>query len=130
MPLSFALPRGSAIVLLGMARRRRPTCVVQSEGLSLSTNSTNFHEWGAASPENFVFGLIRVHSVTSWFKNVQRLNIRAGRAHSFSQRIRLFEKICSPETSSGSAVREKILAVHPPIRDRDSFSSDQRGRVE
>ena len=65
-----------------------------------------------------------------WFKNVQRLNIRAGRAHSFSQRIRLFEKICSPETSSGSAVREKILAVHPPIRDRDSFSSDQRGRVE
>ena len=46
-----------------MARRRRPTCVVQSEGLSLSTNSTNFHEWGAASPENFVFGLMRVHSV-------------------------------------------------------------------
>ena len=68
MPLSFALPRGSAIVLLGMARRRRPTCVVQSEGLSLSTNSTNFHEWGAASPENFVFGLIRVHSVNSRFK--------------------------------------------------------------
>jgi hypothetical protein len=69
------------------------------------------------------FGLIRVHSVTSWFKNVQRLNIRAARAYSFSQRIRLFEKNCSPETSSWSAVREKILAAHPTPRDWDSFNS-------
>ena len=76
------------------------------------------------------FGLIRVHSVTSWFKNVQRLNIRAGRAHSFSQQIGLFAKICSPETSSCSAVREKILAVHPTTHDRDSFNSVKRGRVE
>jgi hypothetical protein len=25
-------------------------------------NSTNFHEWGAAPPENFLVGIIRVHS--------------------------------------------------------------------
>ena len=41
-----------------MARRRRLTCVVQSEGLSFTTKSTNLHEWGAASPGNFLFGLI------------------------------------------------------------------------
>ena len=66
MLLSVALPRGNAVVLLGvgMARRRRPTCVVQSERFSLTTNKTNFHEWGAASPENFVFGLIRVFRET------------------------------------------------------------------
>jgi hypothetical protein len=52
-----------------MARRRRPTCVVQTKGLSLTTNSTNFHEWGAASPENFVIGLIRVHSFIRGSKN-------------------------------------------------------------
>jgi hypothetical protein len=42
--------------------RRRPTCVVQSEGLSFTTKSTNFHEWGAASLEIFGFGFIRVDS--------------------------------------------------------------------
>ena len=47
---------------VGMARRRRPTCVVQSEGLSFTTKSTNFHEWGAASLEIFGFGFIRVDS--------------------------------------------------------------------
>ena len=53
---------------VGMARRRRPTCAVQSEEFSLTTNSTNCHEWGAASPENVVFRLMRVYSVNSWFK--------------------------------------------------------------
>jgi hypothetical protein len=62
--------------------------------------------------------------------NVQCLNIRAGRAHSYSKRIGLFTKICSPETYSWSAVREKILAVNPTTRDRDSFNSVERGRVE
>ena len=33
----------------------------------LTTNSTNFHEWGAASRENFIVGFIRVHSEYSWF---------------------------------------------------------------
>jgi hypothetical protein len=42
-----------------------PERAVQTEGISLTANSTNFREWGAASPENFVFGLIRVRS---WFK--------------------------------------------------------------
>jgi hypothetical protein len=31
----------------------------------LTTNRTNFHKWGAASPEMFVFGLIRVDSENS-----------------------------------------------------------------
>jgi len=31
-------------------------------GNFLTTNSTNFHEWGAASPENFIVGFIRVYS--------------------------------------------------------------------
>jgi hypothetical protein len=33
-----------------------------------TTNRTNFHEWGAASPENFIFDMIRVYSKNSWFK--------------------------------------------------------------
>ena len=37
-------------------------------GISLTTKRTNFHEWGAASPENFIVGVIRVHSKNSWFK--------------------------------------------------------------
>jgi hypothetical protein len=36
----------------------------------LTANRTNFHEWGAASPEMFVFGLIRVNSSHSWVKNI------------------------------------------------------------
>jgi hypothetical protein len=39
-----------------------------SNAISLTTNRTNFHEWGAASPENFIVGLIRVYSKNSWFK--------------------------------------------------------------
>jgi hypothetical protein len=35
------------------------------ETLVLAANGSNFHEWGAASPENLFAGLIRVHS---WFK--------------------------------------------------------------
>jgi hypothetical protein len=38
------------------------------DGIISTTNRTNFHEWGAASPEMFVFGLIRVDSENSWFK--------------------------------------------------------------
>jgi hypothetical protein len=34
----------------------------------LTTNKTNFQAWGAASPENFIFGPIRVYSQNSWFK--------------------------------------------------------------
>ena len=51
---------------VGMARRRRPTCVVKTKGLSLTTNSTNFHEWGAASPEILLvvlFAFIRLFVV-------------------------------------------------------------------
>ena len=36
-------------------------------GNFLTTNSTNFHEWGAASRENFIVGFIRVYSEYSWF---------------------------------------------------------------
>jgi hypothetical protein len=36
--------------------------------ISSTTNKTNFHEWGAASPGNFILGFIRVHSFYSWFK--------------------------------------------------------------
>jgi hypothetical protein len=35
---------------------------VTHQNFYLTTNSTNFHEWGAASPENFIIGFIRVHS--------------------------------------------------------------------
>jgi hypothetical protein len=34
----------------------------------LTTNRTNFHEWGAGSAEMFVFGFIRVDSENSWFR--------------------------------------------------------------
>ncbi len=34
----------------------------------LTTNKTNFHEWEAASLENFTVGVIRVYSENSWFK--------------------------------------------------------------
>jgi hypothetical protein len=34
----------------------------------LTTNKTSFHEWGAASLENFIASIIRVHSGNSWFK--------------------------------------------------------------
>ena len=36
--------------------------------MSLTTNSSNFHKWGAASPEILIVGLIRVYSLNSWFK--------------------------------------------------------------
>ena len=39
-----------------------------------TTNGSNFHERGAASPENLLVDFIRVHSGYSWFKD-----IRAGR---------------------------------------------------
>jgi hypothetical protein len=39
-----------------------------TDGIFLTTNRTNFYEWGAASPENFIVGLIRVYSKNSWFK--------------------------------------------------------------
>jgi hypothetical protein len=72
-----------------------PEKAVQSEGLSLSTNSTNFHELGAASPGNFLSGLIRVHSVNSWLKNVQRhwlcsACLRAEEDLGFPEKARLF----------------------------------------
>jgi phage protein U len=52
-------------IFLGLHRtgRRRFSCEISS-----TTNKTNFHEWGAASPGNFILGLIRVHSFYSWFK--------------------------------------------------------------
>jgi hypothetical protein len=31
-------------------------------------NQARIHEWGAASLENFIFGMIRVYSKNSWFK--------------------------------------------------------------
>jgi len=34
----------------------------------LTTNRTSFHEWAAASPEDFIFGFIRVYSLDSWFE--------------------------------------------------------------
>jgi hypothetical protein len=42
---------------------------IQTTGNSLTTNSTNLHEWGAASPENFLAGIIRVHACYSWIKS-------------------------------------------------------------
>jgi hypothetical protein len=42
-----------------------------TKGDLLTTNRTNFHEWGAASPENLLVGFIRVHSGYSWLKNIQ-----------------------------------------------------------
>jgi hypothetical protein len=41
-----------------------------------TTNCTNFHEWGAASPQILLAGFIRVHAGYLWFKD-----IRAGWAH-------------------------------------------------
>ena len=37
-------------------------------GTSLTTKSTNFHEWETASPAIFIVGIIRVHSENSCFK--------------------------------------------------------------
>ena len=31
-------------------------------------SGANVHEWGVASPENFIVGMIRVYSGNSWFK--------------------------------------------------------------
>jgi hypothetical protein len=36
-----------------------------------TTNGSNFHEWGAASPEILLVGFIRVYSGYSWFKNIR-----------------------------------------------------------
>jgi hypothetical protein len=44
---------------------------VTHQNFYLTTNSTNFHEWGAASPENFIIGFIRVHSFYSWLVSLQ-----------------------------------------------------------
>jgi hypothetical protein len=41
---------------------------VHTNGISLTANGINFHEWGAALPENFIGGFIRVHSENSWLK--------------------------------------------------------------
>jgi hypothetical protein len=41
---------------------------LEINGISSYRNRTNFHEWGAASPENFFVGFIRVYLRTSWFK--------------------------------------------------------------
>jgi hypothetical protein len=46
-------------------------------GNFLTTNSTNFHEWGAASPENFIIGFIRVHSFYSWLASLQPRTARS-----------------------------------------------------
>jgi len=39
-----------------------PEKALQSEGISLTTNKTNFHKLGAASPEIFGFDFIGVYS--------------------------------------------------------------------
>jgi hypothetical protein len=57
--------------------------------MDLTTNRTNFHEWGAALPENFVFGLIRG-------SNTQRLDMRVGRAHSLSLIAWVETRLSSP----------------------------------
>ena len=36
-----------------------------------TTNGSNFHERGAASPENLLVDFIRVHSGYSWFKDIR-----------------------------------------------------------
>jgi hypothetical protein len=36
--------------------------------LNLTTNTTGFHDWGAASPQIPRDGIIRVPSRNSWFK--------------------------------------------------------------
>ena len=62
-------PIGNANVPVGFVRHVSraeedlgvPEKAVQTKGLSFTTKSTNFYEWGAASPENFGFGFIRVH---------------------------------------------------------------------
>ena len=63
MLLSFALPRDSAVVLLGRDGAPSPSDLCGSEQvIFFTTKSTNFHESGAASPEFFGFGLIRAYS--------------------------------------------------------------------
>jgi hypothetical protein len=60
MPLSVALPRDSAVVLLGRDGAPSPSDLCGSErGAFLTKKSTNLHEWGAASPENVVCVFIR-----------------------------------------------------------------------
>lgn len=59
-------------------------------GGSSESNRTIFHEWGAASPKNFIISLIRVHSLNSWLKCSAPGHPRR-RVHWFSQRIRCLE---------------------------------------
>ena len=58
-----------------------------SRAEATESHRTNFYERGAASPENFIFGLIHVYSLNSWFKCSASGHPRR-RAHWFSQRIR------------------------------------------
>ena len=51
-----------------------------SDGISLTTNKTNFREWGAASPEDFIVPFIRVHSCPQCV--VQKFSACARPAHS------------------------------------------------
>jgi hypothetical protein len=36
-----------------------------------TTNGSNFNKWGAASPQIFLAGIIRVHWGYSWFKDIR-----------------------------------------------------------
>jgi hypothetical protein len=36
-----------------------------------TTNGSNFNKWGAASPQIFLAGIIRVHWGYSWFKEIR-----------------------------------------------------------
>jgi hypothetical protein len=38
--------------------------------VSLSTNNTDFHEWGAASPQILLVGIIRAYSRHSWLDSL------------------------------------------------------------
>jgi hypothetical protein len=55
-------------VLPGKTRPFTEQQASTTDGIFLTSNGTNFHESGAASPKNFIVGFIRVHSFYSWFK--------------------------------------------------------------
>ena len=49
-------------------RDERERTIQHSREGSSESNRTNYYEWEAASPENFIIGFIRVYSRNSWFK--------------------------------------------------------------
>lgn len=75
-PMEFLKPQSSAVAGARWSARRSARRARREASCSESyaarrgsseSNCSNFHEWGAASPENSTVSIIRVPSENSWF---------------------------------------------------------------